>query len=155
VYRRARNSEVTVTTWKSLRACAAVAVAFLLVAGLGACGTGSDDGSEAAQEVVKDLEALRKGEILIKASSSPQVYGPYVFRDGGYNLRFEHGTADDSSGRLVVALESKPRSEREPYQLVVDSTKPAGTERVTVDGKLYVHVREAGGDYVLRFTPRS
>jgi hypothetical protein len=147
------SAEMTSVAASTARVCVAIAVAFLLVASLGGCGS-SDDGDQAAQEVVKDIESLGKGDILIRASSSPRVYGPYRFRSSGYTLRFEHRAGDESS-RLVVALESTPRSEHEPYQLVVDSTRPAGTERVTVTGKLYVHVQEAGGDYVLRFTPRS
>ena len=145
---------MTVARLKSVPACGALAAALLVGAGVVGCGSESDEGAAEAQEVVEDIQSLQEGEILIKGSSSPRAYGPYVFRRAGYNVRFEHGTDGDAPGRLVVALGPKGISEQEPNQLVIDSTRAVGTELVAAHGRLYVHVREASRPYVLRFTPR-
>lgn len=130
------------------QACVAAVIA-CLATGCGGSGSG-DDASPEAQEVVKELESMKAGEIVIKGSS-PRVYGPYVLENGGYVLSFEQPASAD----LVVALESKPRSRAKPYKLLVDSSDRSGTRPVTLAGKLYVHVVAAGGDYELRLTPRG
>jgi hypothetical protein len=133
-----------------------VAIALLLAgAAAGGCGSSSDDGSGEVTKVIGQLKSLRKGEILIQGMTSPRVIGPYAFKPGGYVLRFEQpGAPESERERLVVALESKPRTRAQPYQLLVDSDRGSGTKGVSVSGKLYVHVVRAPGDYVLRFTPR-
>lgn len=132
-----------------------MAIALVLAAAAaGGCGSSSDDGSGEAAEVVEQLKSLKPGEILIQGMTAPRVAGPYDFKPGGYVLRFEQpGARDGEQERLTVALESKPRSRAEPYQLLVDSSRRSGTEKVSLSGKLYVHVVRAPGDYVLRFTP--
>lgn len=121
---------------------------------LAGCG-GSDDqtaGPE-AEEVVSQLRDLKKGEILVQGSSE-RVYGPYSFAPGGYTLTFEQPDVAEAA-KLVVALESTRGSKTAPYQLIVDSDERSGTRRVTVSGKLYVHVVTANAGYELRFTPRT
>ncbi|MBA3365271.1 MAG: hypothetical protein H0U03_05730 [Actinobacteria bacterium] len=98
---------------------------------------------------------MHRGEILIQGLTAPRTVGPYVFKPGGYVFRFEQpGARESDQKRLVVALESTPRSRAQPYQLLVDSGRGSGTKGVSVSGKLYVHVVRAPGDYVLRFTPK-
>jgi hypothetical protein len=116
------------------------------------CGSGSDTDRAEAERVLGEIKALKKGEILIRGMTAPRVIGPYTFEPGGYVFRFEHAGAD---GRMVVALESRPNSRRDPYQRLVDTAAPSGTAKVGVSGKLYVHVSSAGGEYVLRFTPKG
>ena len=132
----------------------AAAIATAIVALAVGCG-GSDDeaASPEAEEIVSQLRDLEKGEILVQGSSA-RVYGPYSFASGGYTLRFEQPEVAEAA-RLVVALESKRGSKTAPYQLIVDSDERSGTRRVTVSGKLYVHVVTANAGYELRFTPRS
>ena len=115
------------------------------------CGSGSDDSENEAQEVVERLRSLEKGEIFIQGLSAPRVFGPYRFKPGGYTFNYTH----ESTAQLTVALESKPRSRAEPYQLLVDSDRATGTGSVALTGKLYVHVLEADGEYVLRFRPKQ
>jgi hypothetical protein len=141
---RSRQAEVSVRS---------AGIALLIAAGLaGGCGSGSDDASGEAQEVVEQLKTLQKGEILIQGMSAPRVIGPYDFKAGGYLFSFEHRKAEGK--KLTVALESKPRSRTQPYQLLIDSERESGTTSVTHTGKRYVHVLEAGGEYVLRFRPK-
>jgi hypothetical protein len=129
-------------------------VALLLAAGIaGGCGSGSDDASGEAQKVVEQLKTLQKGEILIQGMSAPRIIGPYDFKAGGYVFSFDHGEA--AGEKLTVALESRPRSRSQPYQLLVDSNRSSGTSSVSLSGKLYVHVVGAGGEYVLRFRPKQ
>ena len=126
-------------------------IGLLLALGLGAgCGSDSEGSAEEAQEVVEQLKSLKKGEIFIQGVSAPRVVGPYVFKAGGYTLRFEQ---KPGTGRLTVAVESKPRSRAQPYQLLVDSERRAGTRSFSLSGKLYVHIVDARGEYVLRFRP--
>jgi hypothetical protein len=129
-------------------------VALLLAAGVASgCGSQSGDSSGDARKVVKQLKSLRKGEILIQGTSAPRVLGPYEFKAGGYVFSFQHGEADGE--RLTVALESQPQSRARPYQLLVDSDRGSGTSSVSLTGKLYVHVVDASGEYLLRFRPRQ
>ena len=133
-----------------------VAIALLVaVAAAGGCGSSSDDVSREAEKVVQQLDSLQRGEILIQGMTAPRVVGPYVFKPGGYVLRFEQPGARESEEKgLIVALESKPGSRAQPYQLLVDSGRESGTKEVSVSGKLYVHILRAPGDYLLRFTPK-
>ncbi len=129
-------------------------VTAVLVAVASGCGGSSSEAENPdAQAIVKELGSLREGEIVIKGSS-PRVYGPYVLDRDAYVFRFEQ-PGSGGSPRLVVALESRPRSEEEPYELLVDSQDRSGTRPVTLKGKLYVHVVDAEADYELRFTPRA
>ena len=129
-------------------------VALLLaVAAVAGCGSQSGDGNREAEEVVKQLTSLQRGEILIQGTSAPRVLGPYQFKAGGYLFSFEHQEAEGE--RLAVALESKPESRAEPYQLLVDAKRGSGSGSVSLTGKLYVHIIAAGGDYVLRFRPKQ
>ena len=135
----------------SARRHAHVAVAVLAAVAAGCGGSGSGDtGSPEAQEVVQELESLREGEIVIKGSS-PRAYGPYTLEPGGYVFSFEQQA--DASARIVVALESKPGSRKQPYALLANSEERSGTRRVALSGKLYVHVLSAAAEYELRFTP--
>jgi hypothetical protein len=130
------------------------AVALLLAAAVsGGCGSQSDSGEGEADQVVKQLTSLQRGEILIQGTSAPRVIGPYDLKAGGYVFSFEHREAEGE--RLTVALESKPKSRARPYQLLVDSDRSAGTSAVSLSGKLYVHVVNASGEYVLRFRPKQ
>ena len=129
---------------------ALVTGAVLALAVAAGCGSGSDDSGNEAREVVERLRSLEKGEIFIQGLSAPRVVGPYRFKPGGYTFSYTHG----SNAQLKVALESKPRSPEKPYRLLVDSNRPAGTGSVDLAGKLYVHVLEADGEYVLRFRPK-
>ena len=133
-------------------------VAALLVAAAvaGGCGSSSDDVSGEAEKVVSQLDSLQEGEILIRGMSAPRILGPYVFKPGGYVVNFEQpGAGESEQKRLIVALESTPRSRSHPYQLLVDSGRGSGTKGVSMSGKLYVHIVRATGDYVLRFTPKG
>jgi hypothetical protein len=137
-------------TWRLARLSAVTAVVIAVGASCG--GSAKDDASAEAQDVVKELRSLAKGEILIQGTS-PRVYGPYSLAAGGYVLHFEQ---PGSSGRtrLVVALESKPGSSAAPSQQLVDSKARSGTRHVTMSGKLYVHVVAAEGEYEVRLKPR-
>ena len=139
-----------------MRPCGVAIALVLVVAAVGACGSSSDDdGSGDAAKVVQQLESLQRGEFLIQGMTAPRVLGPYVFKPGGYVFRFEQqGARESEEERLIVALESTPGSRAEPYELLVDSGRGAGTKGVSLSGKLYVHVVHASGDYVLRFTPK-
>ena len=130
---------------------AAVAAAAALVAGCG--GSTRDDPGVEAEKVVEQLQSLERGEILIQGSS-PRVYGPYSLEPGGYVLRFEQPGSGGAT-RIVVALESKPGSRAAPYQKLVDSQERSGTRRITMNGKLYVHVVAAEAEYELRLKPRT
>ena len=136
----------------TFRIGAAILAVLLLAVAAGCGGSRADDASAEADEIVRELGSLEKGEIVIRGSS-PRVYGPYSLAPGGYVLHFEQ----PGSGRakLVVALESKPGSRAAPYELVVDSEKRSGTRRVAMSGKLYVHVVTADAGYELRFRPRT
>ena len=133
------------------RAFVAGAVIACLATGCGGSGS-SEDASPEAQEVVKELESLSAGEIVIKGSS-PRSYGPYTLQPGGYVFRFEQQA--DGPARIVVALESKPGTRAQPYALLADSEERSGTRRVALAGKLYVHVARAEAEYELRFTPKA
>jgi hypothetical protein len=133
------------------RACVAAAVIACVATGCGGSGSG-DEASPEAQEVVKELESLRAGEIVIKGSSA-RAYGPYTLEPGGYVFRFEQQA--DGPARLVVALESKPGTRAQPYALLADSEEPSGTRPVVLTGRLYVHVVRAEAEYELRFTPKA
>jgi hypothetical protein len=128
-----------------------VAVAVAVAIGCG--GSGSDNAQRPeAQEVVEELQSLRKGEIVIKGTS-PRAYGPYTLKPGGYVLTFEQEGADPS--RIVVALESKPGSRRKPYALVVNSTDRMGKRAVGITGRLYVRVVSAEAEYELHLLPKG
>jgi len=131
----------------------AVAAALLTALAVGCGGSANDDASAEAQEVVEELRSLEKGEILIQGSS-PRVYGPYTLARGGYVLRFEQ-PGSGAATRLVVALGSEPGSRAKPYRQLVDSRERSGTRRVTMSGKLYVHVVTAEAEYELRLKPRA
>jgi hypothetical protein len=126
----------------------------LLAAGVagGGCGSQSGDSKGEAQRVVKQLKSLQKGEILIQGTSA-RVTGPYEFKPGGYVFSFQRSEAHGEP--LTVALESQPNSQAPPYQLLVDSDRGSRTSSVSLSGKLYVHVVEASGEYVLRFRPKQ
>jgi len=131
---------------------AAVAAGLLLT--VGGCGSGSDTEGEEAERVLGEIKSLKEGEFLIRGMTAPRVIGPYTFEPGGYVFRFEHATSDEGDDRIVVVLESRPNSRRDPYQRLVDTAAQSGSAKVGVSGRLYVHVFRADGDYVLRFTPK-
>jgi hypothetical protein len=133
---------------RSVSASAVAALVMLLAAG---CGGGAESESDEAQRVLGEIQSLQAGEILIRGIATPRTTGPYTFKPGGYVLRFEQ-TGDGD--RIVVALESRPNSQRDPYQRLVDAAARSGSAQVGVSGKLYVHVLSAAGDYTLRFTPK-
>jgi hypothetical protein len=117
---------------------------------------GGDDASQDAAEaeaILSGVKALKPGETLIKGLRVPRVSGPYRLRRGGYVMRFEQAEPQDGE-RLRVSLESTRGSRRQPYQLVVDTLDRSGQARVTVSGKLYVHVQGGNPPYTLRFSPR-
>lgn len=130
-------------------AWALAAAALLLAAACGSSADAEGEGGE-AQQVLKEIESLQEGEILIRGLAAPRVTGPYRFKPGGYVLRFEQ-TVD---GRMLVALESHPNSRRDPYQRLVATSARSGSAQVGLSGMFYVHVIDAAGDYTLRFTPK-
>jgi hypothetical protein len=130
--------------------CRAGVVLLLATALTVGCGSDSGNSDSEAQKVVQQLRSLKKGEILIQGTSAPRIVGPYDFKPGGYIFSFEQKPGD---GKLSVALESKPRSHAQPYKLLVDSGQPAGSTPFALAGRLYVHIRDAGGEYILRFRP--
>ncbi len=102
----------------------------------------------------------RPGEILLRGSTSPKLFGPFTFGPGGYLFRFEQYDPNNptrnfatESSSFLVSLESVPDEVTDPYQLLVNATQRTGSNQATVSGRLYVNVN---GDYsyVLRFTPR-
>lgn len=143
MYRRNGNAPVKRIALIAMAALASVA---------SACGSSDDEPSPGAAEVVKELQDLKRGEVVIKGASAPRVYGPYTVDAGTYRLRFEHGAGAASPGRLVVALQTTP----EPAgrgTVVVDSRRARGTESVSITGKLFVNVKQARASYSLRFAP--
>lgn len=129
-------------------------LAVVSLAGLvGGCG-GSNGGAGAeADQIVKNLQALKPGEIMIQGQRREKFSGPYTFRRGGYILSFERV---GENGNLTVSLESQRGSKQRPYQLLLaDSGQQAGRREVTLSGKLYVHVTSTAEGYVLRFTPKT
>jgi hypothetical protein len=121
-----------------------------LVAGCG--GSNGDAGAEADQ-IVKNLQALKPGEIMIQGQRREKFSGPYTFRRGGYILSFERV---GENGNLTISLESRRGSKQRPYQLLLaDSGQKAGRREVTLSGKLYVHITSTAEGYVLRFTPKA
>ena len=124
----------------------------LLAALVGGCGGSNEDAGAEADEIVKNLKALKPGEILIQGQRRERFSGPYTLRRGGYVLQFRR---EGESGNLTVALESQRGSKRAPYQLLLaDSDQKAGRREVTLSGKLYVHVTSTADGYMLRFTPK-
>lgn len=131
------------------RAVALLGVAVAVVAAIG-CGSSADETATPAGDadaILRDIKALKPGERLVKSSRVPRFSGPYTFRRG-YVFRWQQA----DGGRLTVALESRRGSRQQPYQLF-DGTGRSGARRVTVQGRLHVHVLKASGPYVLRFTP--
>jgi hypothetical protein len=119
---------------------------------VGGCGGSNEDAGPEADEIVKNLKALKPGEILIQGQRRERFSGPYTLQRGGYVLRFQR---EGESGNLTVALESQRGSNQPPYQLLLaDSDQRAGRREVTLSGKLYVHVTSTAEGYVLRFTPK-
>ena len=132
-----------------MNARAAGAILVLALGVVAGCGSGSDDSREEVAEVVEQLKSLKKGEMLVQGFSAPRVVGPYHFEPGGYVLSYTH----EGDERLRVALEPKAQS-TQPPQLLVDSDQASGTKAVTLTGKLYVHIVDADGAYMLRFRPK-
>ena len=117
----------------------------------GGCGGSNEDPGPEVDEIVKNLKALKPGEILIQGQRREKFSGPYTFRRGGYVLQFQRR----GEGDLTVALESRRGSKQPPYQvLLADSEQQAGRREVTLSGKLYVHTTSTADGYVLRFTPK-
>jgi hypothetical protein len=133
------------------RALAAILVAGSLAAACGSDSKSSGDAARELDEIVALLESVKKGEIVIKGLRSPSFEGPYTFKRGGYVFRFERTEGGD--GQLVVSLESRRGSRREPYQALVDTSDRSGRMDVAVRGRLYVHI-VSDGPYLLRFTPK-
>jgi hypothetical protein len=132
----------------SISILAVVSVACLV----GGCGGSNEDAGAEADEIVKNLKALKPGEILIQGQRREKFSGPYTLKRGGYVLRFQR---EGESGKLTVALESRRGSNQPPYQLLLAySDQKAGSREVTLSGKLYVHITSTADGYVLRFTPK-
>ena len=127
-------------------------LAVVLIAGFaGGCGGSNEDAGAEADQILKDLKALKPGEILIQGQRREKFSGPYILRRGGYVLQFER----EGDGKLTVALESKRGSKQPPYQvLLADSEQKAGRREITLSGKFYVHTTSTADGYVLRFTPK-
>jgi len=116
------------------------------------CGGSNEDAGPEADEIVKNLKALKPGEILIQGQRREKFSGPYTLRRGGYVLHFQR---EGKSGNLTVALESQRGSKQLPYQvLLADSDQKAGRREFTLSGKLYVHITSTADGYELRFTPK-
>jgi hypothetical protein len=118
---------------------------------VGGCGGSNEDAGPEVDEIVKNLKALKPGEILIQGQRREKFSGPYTLRRGGYTLQFQR----EGDGKLTVALESQRGSKQPPYQLLLnDSHQRTGSRKVTLSGKLYVHITSTADGYVLRFTPK-
>ena len=132
-----------------IRRALAAGLAVAVLPALG-CGSSADDADAPAGDagaIIQELKGLKPGERLVKSSRVPRFSGPYAFKRG-YVFRWQQ----TDGGRLTVALESRRGSRQQPYQLF-NGTGRSGARRVTVRGRLHVHVLEASGAYVLRFTP--
>ena len=133
----------------SISILAVVSVACLV----GGCGGSNEDTGAEADEIVKNLKALKPGEILIQGQRREKFSGPYTLKRGGYVLRFQREGED---GNLTVALESQRGSKQPPYQLVLDdSHQRTGSREVKLSGKLFVHITSTADGYQLRFTPKA
>ena len=86
-----------------------LAVASLLCF-VGGCGGSNEDAGAEADEILKDLKALKPGEILIQGQRREKFSGPYTLRRGGYVLQFQR----EGDGNLTVALESRRGSKQPP-----------------------------------------
>ncbi len=133
------------------RIALAVLVPALLVGG---CGGSGDTSDGSASAILADLESLRPGEILIRGLRT-RVAGPYELRPGGYVVSFEQPAGIGDKGRLVVSLERRVDAPADPQRVLVDTRKSSGTAEVAMSGTVYVHIRNAGDSYVLRFTPKK
>jgi hypothetical protein len=127
---------------------------WLLLLAAEACGGGSPSGGEEAQQVLSDLRSVRAGEFLIRASTSPQSFGPFEFKAPAYVLQFEHGDGSGGPHDLVVSI-GREEDEGDSARVVVDTSEGAGRKRVVLQGPLYIHVLDAGSPYVIRFTPAA
>jgi hypothetical protein len=128
---------------------AGILAAAIVISGCGSEPKSRREGNAEVASVIELLKSSKPGEMIISASQSPLIDGPYRFKPGGYVFRFRQ----ESRGRLIVALESKPRSRRPPYQRLIDTFDRSGRTQVQMAGKLYVHV-VSDGAYLLRFTPK-
>jgi hypothetical protein len=145
--------------WRSGHWNAGIAAGLVAVATLGAaCGSKSSESAEALdqQALLRQLRNVKRGEVLIIGRKPVRFGGPYVFRPGGYVLRFmQTPTVSDGRPQLRVSLESRRGSRQSPYQLVLDTDRLRGRASVRISGRLIVHVVTNSGSYVLRFTPRA
>ena len=124
------------------------------------CGSGSSRSKSGAQAdaiaLLKQVRSLGKGEVLIIGRKPVRFGGPYLFRPGGYVFRYTQAPRGSSGpARLRVTLESRRASRQQPYQLLVDTSRPRGRTAVKISGRLFVHVVTSSPSYVLRFTPTA
>lgn len=100
-------------------------------------------------------DAPRPGAIVVRGNG-PKMDGPFTFKPGGYVLKYEQ-LPDPEFGfnptSFVAALESKPQSYDQPYQLLTNTSARRGTTKVTVSGKLWVNVSSSANEFVLTFEP--
>jgi hypothetical protein len=140
------------------RAAPGMLAALLFPASLVGLACGSKSGTSQALDtkaLATQLRGVKKGEVLIIGRRPVRFGGPYSFRRGGYVFRFTQAAREDGARpRLRVTLESRRGSRTPPYQRLVDTDRPQGRVRVTIGGRLFVHVVTNSPSYVLRFTPR-
>ena len=133
----------------------------LVLVGLGVGCAAKSGGSQQPEgldttALLKQLQNVKKGEVLIIGQKPVRFSGPYSFRSRRYLFRFKQRASEaGNQPHLRVSLESHRGSRQKPYELVVDTSRLAGRASVTISGRLFVHVLTSSPSYVLRFTPLS
>jgi hypothetical protein len=99
----------------------------------------------------------QKAGTIVVSGNGPTLFGPYRFKQGGYDFTFEQTPGaglDFNETSLVISLESRPLGYADPYQLLTNTSKLKGSNRVVVSGKLWIEVSSSANDFVLTFVPR-
>ncbi|HET6509325.1 MAG TPA: hypothetical protein VFG42_21185 [Baekduia sp.] len=134
----------------------------LTAALLAGCGNDAESSSGAPRGVaaLKGDPALarapkRPGELLFRASASPQTEGP-VTLDGRYTVRFEQYAPEDPhldfTTQTAFVADLQTPSGR-PAQHLFSAARSSGTKTITAHGRYLVDVSFGDFPYVLRFTP--
>ena len=126
-----------------------------LALGCGAHSGGSEKaGGLDTTALLKQVQNVRKGEVLIIGQKQVRFSGPHLFHGGRYVFRFTQRAREDGhQPHLRVSLESRRGSRQKPYEVVVNTRRAAGRAVVSINGRLFVHVVTSSASYVLRFTP--
>jgi hypothetical protein len=136
----------------------------LLAALVSGCGSDSTSSSGAPRGVaaLKGDPALarapkRPGEIVLRASSSPQTHGPIAL-GGRYTVRFEQYAPEDPKldfgGQTAFVADLQTPSGR-PARRLFRAARATGTTTITAHGRFLVDVSFGDFPYVLRFSPAA